>query len=172
LALRACVRYYGTMLEPVTLRAFVEESNRIEGITRPAHEKEVLAHQRFLAAPLSISGLREFVAVVQPQACLRDRMGLDVRVGNYTPPAGGPYVSKALANLLEKAVDPYSVHQQYEMLHPFTDGNGRSGRAMWLWLMGGISNAPLGFLHHWYYQSLQSCSIATLNTIMNSSPDP
>jgi Fic family protein len=37
------------------------------------------------------------------------------------------------------------------------DGNGRSGRAIWLWQMlrqeGG---APLGFLHHFYYQTLEA----------------
>lgn len=45
--------------------------------------------------------------------------------------------------------------EAYETLHPFTDGNGRSGRALWLWAMGGIHRAPLGFLHHFYYQALQ-----------------
>jgi hypothetical protein len=35
---------------------------------------------------------------------------------------------------------------------PTTDGNGRSGRALWLWCMRG--RAPLGFLHQFYYQTL------------------
>lgn len=28
-------------------------------------------------------------------------------------------------------------------------------RALWLWVMGGIENAPLGFLHTFYYQTLE-----------------
>ena len=31
-----------------------------------------------------------------------------------------------------------------------------SGRMLWLWMMGGIKNTPLGFLHHFYYQALDS----------------
>ena len=38
------------------------------------------------------------------------------------------------------------------------DGNGRSGRALWLWQMVNQHNYDmrLGFLHLWYYQSLQA----------------
>lgn len=50
----------------------------------------------------------------------------------------------------------YRCHVVYETLHPFTDGNGRSGRAVWLRQMGWIVRAPLGFLHHFYYQTLQN----------------
>ena len=38
--------------------------------------------------------------------------------------------------------------------HPFTDGNGRSGRALWLWQMN--NHAPFGFLHTFYYQTLEN----------------
>ena len=66
----------------------------------------------------------------------------------------------ALGEILADAVDEcssaYVLHCRYESLHPFTDGNGRSGRALWLWMMGGIEEAPLGFLHTWYYQSLEA----------------
>ena len=36
------------------------------------------------------------------------------------------------------------------------DGNGRSGRVLWLYNMGGIERVPLGFLHTFYYQALDA----------------
>jgi len=83
---------------------------------------------------------------------------MDVTVGSHTPPKGGANIRQSLETMLtifkrgENQSVPYLAHQYYEELHPFTDGNGRTGRALWLWYMHG--NAPLGFLHTWYYQSL------------------
>lgn len=134
---------------------FVRESNRIEGIVRDPFKSEIIAHKVFLQSGPTISALTQFVATVQPDARLRNLDGLNVVVGKYRPPEGGPYVELELKRILARLHEPYLVHQAYEALHPFTDGNGRSGRALWLWMMGGIDGAPLGFLHHWYYQSLR-----------------
>ena len=145
------------------IELFVAESNRIEGIHRLPLEHEIEAHLHLLRAgtrtglPL-LSTLGHFVATVQPGAVLRDRAGLDVRVGNHYPPRSGPEIADALTKLLIEATapdsNPYTIHQAYQNLHPFTDGNGRSGRALWLRMMGGPERLPLGFLHTWYYQSL------------------
>lgn len=135
---------------------FVNESNRIEGIRRSATQDEIGAHQMFVALTLpTIEDLQVLVSVLQPGAVLRDRVGLDVRVGGHYPPRGGPDIKKKLGRLLLQIGEhtPYTAHHAYESLHPFTDGNGRSGRALWLWHVGG--QAPLGFLHHWYYLSLK-----------------
>jgi hypothetical protein len=150
---------------PIDLREFVKESNRIEGIHREPTIEEVAAHERFLRTGPSVAHLIEFVRAVQSGAVLRNRPGLDVVVGRYYPPPGGLDMEDQLATLLLNFSHPYLGHQAYEALHPFTDGNGRSGRALWLWAMGGIERAPLGFLHHWYYQSLQDfCAVPTAGT--------
>ena len=134
---------------------FVEESNRIEGIRRGATQEEIAAHESFvsLIRP-AIEDLQALVSVLEPGALLRDVLGRDVRVGGYYPPCGGPGIRKKLGHLLLTIGEhtPYSAHCGYEALHPFTDGNGRSGRALWLWMMRG--HVPLGFLHQFYYQAL------------------
>ena len=134
---------------------FVTESNRIEGISREPLPREIHAHETFLAlSHITITDVEKFVSMCEPGAVLRDIPGLDVCVGAYVPPLGGPQIKKELTLLLEEfeAHDAFDVHQRYEQLHPFTDGNGRSGRVIWLWQIGG--NTKIGFLHQWYYQSL------------------
>ena len=145
------------------LGRFVLESNKIEGIFRSTMDsqtnKELEAHKKFLRLEqITVKDLEDFVSVVQPFATLRRRVGQDVRVGSHTPSPGGPEIEHKLANLLcdMQLYDwsPYETHIAYENLHPFIDGNGRSGRVLWLWQMKG--DAPLGFLHRFYYQTLEN----------------
>lgn len=157
--------------------SFAVESNRIEGITTPSLAfRHAEALVEFLEREeVTIRDLQVFVHAVEPGAVLRDRPGIDVRVGDHHPPPGGPKIHPALEQILVRAQNngpimmsvsgdrvlwtPYEVHQQYETLHPFTDGNGRSGRALWAWQMLHENRWPglrLGFLHCWYYQSLSA----------------
>lgn len=141
------------------LMEFVRESNRIEGITREPTLFELLAHEDFIALPqITLTALQTLVHVLQPGARLRSRPGDDVIVGGHVPPAGGPFVREHLQMCLDywiKHMTPYKFHLEYENLHPFTDGNGRSGRAIWLWQMVKRGDSvPLGFLHTFYYQAL------------------
>ncbi len=82
-------------------------------------------------------------------------------MGNHRPPPGGLSIRAKLKGILKgvaNEVHPFRVHLAYETLHPFMDGNGRSGRALWAWQMlkkYGPDALSLGFLHRFYYQSLE-----------------
>ena len=126
--------------------AFMQESNLIEGILRAPTEQEVLETQNFLdLSMIDVQHVNRLVFVYQPDARLRNLPGLDVRVGNHIAPRGGPAIEMRLANLLSamrnnRAFSPYDMHCAYEDLHPYTDGNGRSGRAIWAWQMVNYHN--------------------------------
>jgi Fic family protein len=140
----------------------VAESNRIEGIDREPTADELMEHDRVMKLKeLTIGDLETFVAVYQRNARLRVHTGLNVRVGSYVPPKGGEHIREMLGALLDdvngERIDAWDAHIQYESIHPFTDGNGRSGRVIYHWQMRNTRMADLGFLHAFYYQTLRNC---------------
>jgi len=141
---------------------FIRESNRIEGILRDPTEEEIAAHERLLKlVRLDPSTVGDFQAVIAPGKPIRERPGMNVRVGDHIAPEGAPTIVRRLKRILDQAnrgADPWRVHVAFETLHPYMDGNGRTGRAIWAWQMQGSGRDPfsLPFLHRFYYQTLQA----------------
>lgn len=144
------------------LNTFLTESNRIEGIHRGASVDEMNAFECFLSLfQVHAMTLGDLQVVFAPGMPLREHVGMDVRVGNYVAPPGGPNIVRRLNSLLRRmhaGRDPWSTHVEFEMLHPYCDGNGRTGRMLWAWHMRAIGRDPfaLPFLHRFYYQTLEA----------------
>ena len=147
----------------LTVEEKIAESNRIEGITRPPTNAEIEEFHKFLGLKqVTPEDLAIFVRVYQPNAKMRTEHGMDVQVGGHVPIRGGPKVLEELQHIVDMAnkhpQDAFIIHLKYEMLHPFMDGNGRSGRMLWYWCMeksGQRRLADLGFLQAFYYQTLR-----------------
>jgi len=142
------------------LIAFVQESFAIEGI-KEVSDDAINAHIDFIN--LDHVGVPELVAFVKrldPSVELRNKLtGNTVKVGGHVAPKDGPWVEEALRELLgEPRGDIMRWHHRYLHLHPFTDCNGRSGRALWAWQSrksGWLDHAlRVGFLRWWYYETL------------------
>lgn len=91
----------------------------------------------------------------------------------YTPPSGEHIIREKLANLEkfineEDAIDPLIkmaiMHYQFEAIHPFSDGNGRTGRILLLLYLklSELLNTPAIFLSEYiiknkvqYYRCLR-----------------
>lgn len=146
--------------------AFLRESNAIEGIHRDPYQHELVTAARFLEMEtLTLQDLNDVQQAFAPGHVLRDRPGLDVRVGSYVAPVGGPEIRVALQGILSglssaRGGFPFQTHIAFEMLHPYTDGNGRTGRILWAWHMRRVGKDPfaLPFLHRFYYQTLEAQS--------------
>lgn len=138
-----------------TLTDFMQESLHIEGILRPPFEHEMAGLEAFrrMIRPPTVMELTALCKTFQANAQLRDKLGLDVVVGNHFPPRGGQGIADNLKRLLDNSRDytAFRLYCAFEALHPFTDGNGRTGRALWLWRMGGH---PQSFLKSFHYQTL------------------
>jgi Fic family protein len=148
---------------PDKLWDFVAESNQIESIQHLPTPDEIAAHQRVLElGEVTVAELELFVERVAG-AKLRRRHGANVYlIGEPDLPRGGPEIERSLAGLLrcanEGIVGPYETHVAYELLHPFNDGNGRSGRVLWAWQMRAVDQDPFirPFLQMFYYQTLSA----------------
>lgn len=122
---------------------------------------------------LSVALLREVCSVLRDRDVLFRRAGEIVHIGNprtreirYTPPMGGSPIDDRLRNLEQyflkdegpdELIRMAVAHYQFEAIHPFDDGNGRTGRILnILYLVhAGLLELPVLYLSRYLIQHRQ-----------------
>ncbi len=143
----------------LALKEFVRESNKIEGLDRSPMTYEMQAHQDLLSVEKLIVQDLEIFALTVARGKLRNRKGMNLRIGHTMAPKGGMTVTESLTDLLKKInnreIIAFKAHCEFRKLLPFTEGNELTARALWLWVMGGAEEVPIGFLRTFHDQMME-----------------
>jgi len=141
------------------------------------HGMDVIHNRSFLSTNLAI----ELVNIIKENKVgIRNLPGTKLQNPNtneviYTPPEGEDLIRRKLANLEQFSNDSSSdldplvrvgvAHYQFEAIHPFFDGNGRTGRILIILqlIMNQLLELPILFLSRFiierkaqYYRSLRA----------------
>ncbi|MDO8424423.1 MAG: Fic family protein [bacterium] len=138
---------------------FVRQSNAIEGIRVPENHELFLDHvgainaaieslsRGFISLPRDIHGV---LMRSQSDKCPGNYRSVGVRIGNIGTPTPGsvPGLMRDLIDVLATGISRgvhdeswiWNIHNEFEAIHPFMDGNGRVGR---IWM--NIIRLRIGF---------------------------
>lgn len=136
---------------------------------------EQLKKKPFITTNLCVSIVQ---CIKQNNASIRNTPGTTLSNAKgeviYTPPGGEKIIREKLANLEKfinenETIDPLIkmalMHYQFEAIHPFSDGNGRTGRILLLLYLklSGLLNTPAIYLSEYiiknkadYYKRLRA----------------
>lgn len=113
---------------------FVRVSNRMAGITRDPTAAEISAHRGLLAVnSLRVENLELFIRHIAPGAGLRVALEAESEPEVEASDDLRADLATIILAAQTQSASPSRVHRIYRQLRPFTDGNGRCGRAFWMW---------------------------------------
>lgn len=152
----------------MNIKEYIRQSNLIENIDDPAYDKQSMVAWNYLKKQKHldrniICGLQKRVTLLQDdlmphqRGYTRSMSKVSVYVGGKVAPAWW-LVDGLLDNWVfdmeehRKTIDPIEMHIRYEKIHPFCDGNGRSGRMLLWWHELKLGRTPTLFLNREKYE--------------------
>lgn len=153
------------------VKEYIRESNLIENIDDPKEDEQSMIAWNYLKNQKSLSHsviqkVQRTITINQTdllptqQGHYRSMSKVNVYVGDSTPPLW-PMVDGMMDNWLldlsesDYRLDPLKMHIRFEKIHPFADGNGRTGRMLLWWHEVKLGKKPTLFTdkekHKLYY---------------------
>lgn len=147
------------------IELLIRESNLIEGIdSEQADADSLLAWNRMESydsmTHYSLQLMHRMITHSQPDLSPSEKgqyRRVQVYVGDHIPPAP-MLVMGLMDNFLSDfmEMDPIDAHIRFETIHPFIDGNGRTGRMLMWWHQWKTGKTPTLFWndekHDVYYR--------------------
>ncbi len=148
-------------------RAALDEARSADPQTKEVLRYRTALHRGYEVVRkrgLSVELLSDICSILRDEKVDFRQVGEDVFIGNsqtrevyYTPPSGGDLIAGKLENLVswlssndgpDELIRMAVAHYQFEAIHPFSDGNGRTGRILnILYLIhAGLLDLPVLYL--------------------------
>ena len=138
---------------------YIRESNAIEGVFQESEIELSLKAWKYLSkvrAPLKIEHILECHRLIMknlwPRIAGKFRV-VDIQVGNDTDFPSCKDIKSKMDHFItinrvappKDALEALSAHLAFEAIHPFRDGNGRTGRMIYWWHCHQLGLTPILF---------------------------
>lgn len=145
------------------MKKYIHESNLIESIDDPAYDKQGMIAWNYLKkqSELNFSVIMKVQKTItllqddlQPhqRGYSRSTSKVNVFIGGHIAPSWwlvDDMLNNWLLDIKEnwQTLDPIEMHLRFEHIHPFADGNGRTGRMLLWWHEIKLEQKPTLFLN-------------------------